>query len=189
MRPHRFYKRPEESVALLEGPRRANAARLQFPAQAQARIGHQRLGRALKQRQIGRIVAYVIELARAKAAAQSVELAVAGQVDGAVAAQYAGEDAQMLSHAPRQPRIGARGQVKRASTRAFLRQEGEQLAIIRQVGNVQLDLLRHVRLEGGFAVKQAPSEPEDPERPRARHRQQRVHQRVRFHQRSVQVDT
>ena len=160
----------------------------QLEAQAQAWIGHHGFSGVGQQGQIGSVVADVVERA-GELAAQAVELAVSGQVDCAVAAEHAGEDAEMIGDALGQTHIRAGGEIDGAAAGTLLVEKLQQLAVVGQMRHVEGDLRGDERLERRLAAKEASRQARDRRRRMgARQHQQRVDESIGLDESSVEID-
>ncbi len=146
-----FDERAKRMGALFEGACRPHGLGAQLPAQAQAGSRNHGLGGVRQQRQIGGVVANVVESAAGQLAAQAIKLVFAGEVGCAVAAQNAREDAEMIGHALGKANIGAGGEIDLAAFGALRLKVVQQFVVVRQVGDVECDRVRDERLEGCLA--------------------------------------
>jgi hypothetical protein len=106
-----------------------------------------------QERQIGSVVADVIEGAGWHERTQDVELVAAGEVSRAVAAENAGEDAEVIGDAAGEVDVSAGCKVDRSASGMFCVEEFEEGAVIREVLYIEGDGPGDTRLERGLAVK------------------------------------
>ena len=97
-----------------------NISALQSTVQPEIRIGQQCPLGVLEQRQIGQGIADVVEAVGGKALLQMLQFVVAGEVDLAIAGDYAVEDAQVSGDALGQDAIGPGGQVELTASRMLV---------------------------------------------------------------------
>ena len=136
---HGLHQGPHRMPPLHKLARRLDAASAKPHPQPHGRIGDHRLLRLRQQRQVGRIVADVIECSWAKAGAQPVQLLRAGQVGCAVRTQHSCKNAEVRRDAVGQAHIRASGQKDRPSLCALLLKILEQRPVVGQVRHVELN--------------------------------------------------
>src|SRR5579862_2197851 len=110
--------------------------------------------------QILRLISHVVEALFAEARNQRGALALAGQVLHAVAGYYAVEKIQVVRDDGGQRRIGGRDQEERASAGALRAQPAEQLAVPRQLRDVDTRVRGDRPLERGFPLRQGRRQPQ-----------------------------
>jgi hypothetical protein len=105
----------------------------------------------LEKREVGHGVAYVGEVV-AEAGLEGGEFVFAGEVNGAVGGKDAGEEAQVGGYAVRGVGIGGSGEVDRAPGGSLLFKILKEFAVVREVGDVELDRVGDMAFKGGFAL-------------------------------------
>ena len=124
-------------------------------AQCRAGIGQHLLRGFGKERHVCGAVAYVGEALLPKSVMKDGELLVPGEVCRSIAAENTMEDAEVLSDAFGETDIGTSGEIEIAAASVFVLQELKELAVIGQVGDVELNMRGNEGFEGGFAAQQS----------------------------------
>jgi hypothetical protein len=105
----------------------------------------------LEKREVGEGVADVGEVV-AEVLAEGFEFFVSGQVENAVGGEDAGEEAQVVGDAVRDAGVGGGGEVEGTAGSLLLLKVLEELAVVGEMGYVELDCVGDVVLESGFAL-------------------------------------
>ena len=135
--------------------RRGDAVLADAAAQGWAGIGEHFFGGAGEERHVCSAVADVGKALLSEPVMKDGKLLVSGEVCCAIAAENAMEDGEVLSYAFGETDIGAGGEVEIATASVFLLQELKELAVVGQVGDVELNVRGNEGLEGGFAAQQS----------------------------------
>ena len=89
------------------------------------------------------------------------ELVLSGEVELAVGGEDAGEEAEMVGDAVGGVGVGGGGEVDGAAGGALLLKILEEFAVVGEMGDVELDGLGEVVLEGGFTLEEPAGEFEE----------------------------
>jgi hypothetical protein len=146
--------------ALVEGANRGDAGVAKGGAEAGSGVGDHRLLTVLEEREVGCGVADVGEVV-AKAGLEGGEFIFAGEVVLAVGGEDAGEEAEMVGDAVGGAGIGGGGQVDGAAGGALLLKILKEFAIVGEMGDVELDGIGEMTLEGSFALKEPAGDAEE----------------------------
>ena len=144
----------EGGGALVEGADGCDAGFAEGGAEAGGGVGDHGLLAVLKEREVGEGVADVGEVV-AEAGLEGGEFVFAGEVELAVGGEDAGEDAEVGGDAVGGVGVGGGGEVDWAAGGALLFKILEEFAVVGEVGDVELNGVGEVALEGGFALERA----------------------------------
>jgi len=121
-------------------------------AEAAGGVGDHGLFAVLKEREVGGGVADVGEVV-AELGAKGSELVLAGEVELAVGSEDAGEEAEMICDATGGVGVGGGGEVDGAACGVLLLKILKELAVVGEVGYVELDGSGKMTFESGFALE------------------------------------
>jgi hypothetical protein len=154
VRPERFDERAKRIGALFKGVGCHNTLFANPAAKGSARIGQHLLRGAFEQGKVGKAIPDVGKAVPAEPALKQGELLVSCEVCDFVAAQDTFEQSEMVSYALGKADIRTRGEVEFAAAGALLLQELKDLAVIRKVGNVELNMRADKSFERSLALQQ-----------------------------------
>jgi hypothetical protein len=141
----------------------------------------------LEEREVGSGVADIGEVV-AKAGLEGGEFIFAGEVVLAVGGEDAGEEAEIVGDAVGGAGIGCCGKVDGAASGALLLKILKEFAVVGEMGDVELDGIGEMTLEGSFALKEPAGDAEKRCRVLPGYGEGGVIKGVRFDEGPVEVD-
>jgi hypothetical protein len=149
----------ERGRALVEGADGVDAGFAKGSAERRGRVGDHGLPGMLEEREVGESVADIGEVV-AEAGLEGGEFVFAGEVERTVGCEDAVEQAKVGGDAVGGVSVGGGGEIDVATGSALLLKILKKFAIVREVGDVELDGVGEVALEGGFAVDEPAGDPQ-----------------------------
>ena len=153
MEPDRLEPCLERGGLFVEGADRGDAGFAQRSAKAGGGVRDHRLLTLLQEREVRQGVADVREIF-AKAGLEGGELVFAGEVERAVGGEDASEQAEVGGDAVCGVGVGGRGEVDGTAGGALLFKILKEFPIVGEMGDVELNGVGEVTLEGGFSLQQ-----------------------------------
>lgn len=154
-------------------------------AQGGAGIGQHLFSGVGEERQIGCAVADVREAVISEAGMKESELLASSKVCSAVAAEYAGEYSEVISDALGKADVRSGSEVELAAASVFLLEEVKNLAVVGQVGDVELNVRGDEGFESGFTVQQGARKLKEAARMVAGEDEERVDEGVGLDERAI----
>ena len=130
----------------------------------------------------------VVEAIQAKLRDQPVPLPLSGEIDPAVAREHQIEQPEVARHVVRYRRVGRGRQHHWPAAAPFFSEPVEQIAAVRQGGDVRSCLFCQAPLQVGFAARQPERHQQQVERASLSQHEERFEQQIAADQRAVEVD-
>jgi len=177
----------ERRDALVEGTDGGDVSLAEGRAKCRGGVGDHGLLAMLEEGEVWECVADVGEVI-AEAGLEGGELTFAGEVELAVGGEDAGEEAEVGGDAVGGVGVGGGGEVDGAAGGALLLKILKEFAVVREMGDVELDRVGQVAFKGGFALEEPAWNLQQSGRVMAGHGEGGVVEGIRLDEGSIQVD-